>query len=97
MTRSEKETNIAVVLAHFALVKVDYEAVEDVEFLDEMEERANAVKRLMVTELTESERNVLILYSEFSSIAEVAKVLGVAKSTARLEIVKIRNKILKKL
>ncbi len=88
---------MAVVLAHFALVKADYEAVEDVEFLDEMEERANEVKRLMATELTESERNVLILYSEFSSIAEVAKVLGVAKSTARLEIVKIRNKILKKL
>lgn len=88
---------MAVVLAHFTLVKADYEAVEDVEFLDEMEERANEVKRLMATELTESERNVLILYSEFSSIAEVAKVLGVAKSTARLEIVKIRNKILKKL
>lgn len=88
---------MAVVLAHFSLVKADYKAVEDVEFLDEMEERANEVKRLMATELTESERNVLILYSEFSSIAEVAKVLGVAKSTARLEIVKIRNKILKKL
>lgn len=97
MTRNDKETNIAVVLAHFALVKTDYEAVEDVEFLDEMEERANEVKRLMATELTEGERNVLILYSEFSSIAEVAKVLGVAKSTARLEIVRIRNKILKKL
>lgn len=97
MTRNEKETNIAVVLAHFSLVKADYEAVEDVEFLDEMEERANAVKQLMATELTEGERNVLILYSEFSSIAEVAKVLGVAKSTARLEIVKIRNKILRKL
>ena len=95
MTRNEKETNIAVVLAHFAQVKTDYEAVENVEFLDEVEERANAVKRLMATELTEG--NILILYSEFSSIAEVAKVLGVAKSTARLEIVKIRNKILKKL
>ena len=91
------KTNIAVVLAHFAQVKADYEPVENVEFLDEMEERANAVKRLMATELTEGERNILILYSEFSSIAEVAKVLGVAKSTARLEIVKIRNKILKKL
>ena len=65
--------------------------------LDEMEVRANGEKRLMATELTEGERNILILYSEFSSIAEVAKVLGVAKSTARLEIVKIRNKILKKL
>ena len=97
MTRNEKETNIAVVLAHFAQVKADYEPVENVEFLDEMEERANDVKRLMATELTEGERNILILYSEFSSIAEVAKVLGVAKSTARLEIVKIRNKILKKL
>ena len=97
MTRNEKETNIAVVLEHSAQVKSDYEAVEDVEFLDEVEERANVVKRLMATELTEGERNILILYSEFSSIAEVAKVLGVAKSTARLEIVKIRNKILKKL
>ena len=97
MTRNEKETNIAVVLAHFAQVKADYEPVENVEFLDEVEERANVVKRLMATELTEGERNILILYSEFSSIAEVAKVLGVAKSTARLEIVKIRNKILKKL
>ena len=97
MTRNEKETNIAVVLAHFAQVKADYEAVENEEFLDAEEERANAVKRLMATELTEGERNILILYSEFSSIAEVAKVLGVAKSTARLEIVKIRNKILKKL
>ena len=97
MTRNEKETNIAVVLAHFAQVKADYEAVENVEFLDEVEERANAVKRLMATELTEGERNILILYSEFSSIAEVAMVLGVAKSTARLEIVKIRKKKKKKL
>ena len=63
MTRNEKETNIAVVLAHFAQVKTDYEAVENVEFLDEVEERANAVKRLMATELTEGERNILILYS----------------------------------
>lgn len=78
-------------LEYFSRIREDYEPSADIWGAEN--ERANEVKVAMKRALTEGERNTLILYAELGSLAEVARVLGVSKSTAGNQLTKIRAKI----
>ena len=54
----------------------------------------HALKQAIFEGLTEPERNTLIAYAETGSLAELAKLLAVGRTTAYDEVARIRGKII---
>lgn len=52
-------------------------------------------KWIIEKRLEEDERNIILLYIQVKSMAEVARMLGIGRSTAAKEVLRIRKKILK--
>lgn len=59
----------------------------------EEEAKINKLKHIIFDTLTESERRIIILYTEHQSVRKVAKLLFISPSSAWLEIDRIKTKI----
>lgn len=66
---------------------------DDSVFSEETEE-INHLKHIIFDKLTESERRIIILYTELQSVRKVAKLLFISPSSAWNEISRIKKKIL---
>lgn len=69
----------------------DYRPDDDI-FNDE-DERLHHIKHIIFDDLTESERRILLIYTELGSLRKTGKELGVSAFTTYQKIKKIRKKI----
>jgi len=59
-------------------------------------ERLRRVKEIIATDLTEVERTIILLYIDCQSYRKLGKRLGLSHMTVRREVIRIKEKILKK-
>lgn len=76
----------------FARTVAEYTPHDDIMRRDTDE--MHALKHAIFDALTDAERNTLIAYAETGSLAELAKLLKVGRSTAYDEVARIRGKII---
>jgi len=62
---------------------------------DTDDQKVARTKWIIDNRLEEAERIIIRLYCELQSMAKVAKLLGIGRSTAAKEIARIRTKVLK--
>ena len=73
----------------------DYALIEDI-FNDE-DERVHKVKQVIFNRLTESDRRIILLYTELQSLRKLGKALNVPTATAYWCVKEIKDKIISEL
>jgi len=91
MSRRKKERAIETGTV-FARTVAEFAPRDDIMRRDSDE--MHALKHAIFDALTEPERNILIAYAESESHTELARLLGVGRTTAREEVYYIRGKII---
>lgn len=77
--------------AIFKLAKSEYSFTFNIFTQDD--ERMIRIKQAIATQLSEPDKNVLILYCEVGSMVKTAEMLGVSKNTLRKNLDRIKETI----
>lgn len=65
--------------------------IPDDDLFSEEDRKINLVKHIIYDVLTESDRRIILLYTELGNIRDVGKMLKVSSGTAFLQIKRIQN------
>lgn len=76
-------------------IEEEYKPNESI--FDDEDETTKKIKNIIFNELTDTERRIILLYSELESQRQVADKLRVSVTLANFVINDIRNKVIKKL
>lgn len=83
-------TERAVVNEYKAITK-EYAYDEDI--FNEDESKVNILKYIIFNRLSQPDRTIILLYTDFQSYRKLAEVMGMAHMTVRREVIRIRNLI----
>lgn len=65
----------------------------DRDIFNEDDPKVNILKYIIFNRLSQADRTIILLYTDFQSYRKLAEVMGMAHMTVRREVIRIRNLI----